>query len=94
MSLMTLAEDIGLEVERRPVPVEELKEFDEVGACGTAAVISPIGEIYDRDNDVHYRYCDECKAGPVSTKLYNRLKNIQEGVEEDKFGWNYVVELD
>lgn len=93
MSLMTLAEDMGLTVERRHIPVEELTEFDEVGACGTAAVISPIGEIYDRDKDVHYRYCEDCKAGPISTQLYNRLKGIQEGVEEDKFGWNYIVDL-
>lgn len=92
MSLMTLAEDMGLKVERRHVPVEELKEFDEVGACGTAAVISPIGVIYDRDNDFKYEYCKDGKAGPISTKLYNRLKGIQEGTEEDKFGWNFFVE--
>jgi branched-chain amino acid aminotransferase len=92
MSLMTLAEDMGYKVERRQIPVEELSEFEEVGACGTAAVISPIGTIYDRDNDKHYEYCKDGNAGPFSRKLYNRLKDIQEGVIEDKFGWNYIVE--
>ena len=93
MSLMTLAEDMGLKVERRQVPVEELIEFDEVGACGTAAVISPIKIINDRDTGKVYEYCKDGKAGPVSTKLYNRLKAIQEGTAEDKFGWNYIVEF-
>ncbi len=93
MSLIALAEDMGLKVERRQVAVEELSEFDEVGACGTAAVISPIGTIHDRETDVYYKYCENGNAGPVSTKLYNRLKDIQEGVAEDIFGWNYIVEL-
>ncbi|MCF8332251.1 MAG: branched-chain amino acid aminotransferase, partial [Bacteroidales bacterium] len=44
-SLMQLAEDLGLKVERRPVLVEELETFEEAGACGTAAVISPVGKI-------------------------------------------------
>ena len=39
-SLMVLAEELGLKVERRHIPVEELAEFEEAGACGTAAVIS------------------------------------------------------
>jgi len=46
-SLMVLAEEIGLKVERRHIPVEELATFEEAGACGTAAVISPIERIDD-----------------------------------------------
>lgn len=46
-SLMQLAEDMGMKVERRPVPEEELSTFEEAGACGTAAVISPIQRIDD-----------------------------------------------
>ena len=46
-SLMQLAEDMGMKVERRPVPEEELLTFEEAGACGTAAVISPIERIDD-----------------------------------------------
>jgi len=92
MSLRTLAEDMGLTVERRHVPVEELSEFDEAGACGTAAVISPIKRIFDREKGTEYSYCSDGQAGPVSTKLYHRLKGIQEGEIEDKFGWNLIIE--
>jgi len=91
-SLMTLAEDMGLKVERRPVAVEELAEFDEVGACGTAAVISPIKLIQDRELGTVYNYCKDGKAGPVSTKLYERLRAIQYGEEADKFNWNTIIE--
>ena len=92
MSLRTLAEEMGMTVEQRHVPVEELAEFDEVGACGTAAVISHICKIQDRDTGQEYNYCKDGKAGPVSTKLYNKLKAIQEGLEPDTHGWVTVVE--
>ncbi len=92
MSLRTLAEDMGMTIERRSVSVDELADFEEVGACGTAAVISPIKRIVDRDNKTEYLYCKDGKAGPVSTKLYKKLRGIQEGEEEDKFGWNTIIE--
>ena len=91
-SLMDLARDMGLEVEVRPVLVEELAGFDEVGACGTAAVISPVGKIDDPDTGHVYKYCENGEAGPVSTKLFKRLQGIQYGEEVDKFNWTYVVE--
>ncbi|NWJ51232.1 MAG: branched-chain amino acid aminotransferase [Bacteroidetes bacterium] len=91
-SLMTLAEDMGMVVEQRHVPVEELKEFDEVGACGTAAVISPIKLIQDRETGEVYNYCKDGNVGPISTKLYNRLRAIQYGEEADKFGWVKIIE--
>jgi branched-chain amino acid aminotransferase len=92
MSLRTLAEDMGLKVERRHVLVEELEGFDEVGACGTAAVISPIKRIVDRESGKEYTYCCDGQAGPISTKLYKTLKGIQEGELEDKYGWNMIIE--
>jgi branched-chain amino acid aminotransferase len=92
MSLRTLAADMGMNVEHRPVLVEELDTFDEVGACGTAAVISPIKRIVDRQTGKEYTYCCEGKAGPISTRLYNTLKGIQEGELEDKYGWTSIVE--
>lgn len=92
MSLCELAADMGLEVERRPIAVEELAEFDEAGACGTAAVISPIGEIFDRDMGKTYIFSKDGKPGPISTKLYERLQSIQYGDYEDKFNWNYIIE--
>jgi len=91
-SLCTLAEEMGMKVERRHIPVEELSDFEEVGACGTAAVISPICQIHDRDTGKIYQYCRDGKAGPVSTKLYHKLKGIQEGLEPDTHGWISIVE--
>ncbi len=91
-SLVALAEDMGMTVERRPIPVEELETFEEVGACGTAAVISPIKKIVDRDTAKVYEYCKDGKAGPISTKLYQQLQGIQYGDIEDKFNWNFIVE--
>lgn len=90
---MTLAEDMGMEVERRHIGADELGTFQEVGACGTAAVISPIGKIVDRDTGAAFEYCPDGVAGPISTKLYNRLRAIQYGEEEDTFGWITVLDL-
>lgn len=89
-SLMKIAEDIGLKVERRRVPVEELETFEEVGACGTAAVISPIKRIYDDDLDKEYTYGTE--PGPWTTKLYEKLRAIQDGDAPDPYGWVTVME--
>lgn len=91
-SLMTLAEDLGMTVERRKIAVEELAEFDEVGACGTAAVISPIRRIVDRVNGNEFLYCKDGKAGEVSTKLYRQLLGIQYGDEPDTHNWITFVE--
>lgn len=93
MSLRQLAADLGMNVEVRPVVVEELETFEEVGACGTAAVISPIKKIVDRETGKIHEYCCDGKAGPMSTKLYNTLKGIQEGEIEDKHGWNMIIDL-
>ena len=92
MSLMTLAEDMGMKVERRPIPVEELNEFEEVGACGTAAVITPIGKIEDPDKGKTYNYAEGDTPGKVTTQLYERLIGIQYGDLEDKFSWITVLD--
>lgn len=90
MSLETIAKDLGLKVERRTVPLEELATFDEAGACGTAAIISPFKKIVDRETRKEYVYGDV--AGPYSTKLYVTLRGIQEGEIEDVHGWTTVLE--
>jgi branched-chain amino acid aminotransferase len=92
MSLMELAKDMGMKVEKRPVPVDELATFDEVGGCGTAAIISPINKIVDEQTGTVYTYCKDGKPGPVSEKLYNRLTAIQFGETEDTFGWTTIIE--
>ncbi|MDK2852355.1 MAG: branched-chain amino acid aminotransferase [Proteiniphilum sp.] len=91
-SLMQLAEEMGLRVERRPVPEEELATFEEAGACGTAAVISPILRIDDISENRTYHFSKDGKAGPVCEKLYNKLRAIQYGDEPDKYGWVTIVE--
>ncbi|MDE7152596.1 MAG: branched chain amino acid aminotransferase, partial [Candidatus Amulumruptor sp.] len=89
---MTLAEDMGIKVERRQIPVEELAEVDEAGECGTAAVASPVAEIHDIDNNIKYVVAKDGEPGPVTTKLYNRLRGIQLGEEPDVHGWCTIVE--
>lgn len=91
-SLLQLAEEIGLKTERRPIPLEELETFEEVGACGTAAVISPVAQIDDIDTGKSYVFSKDGKPGPYSSKLYKKLQAIQYGEEEDKFGW--ITEVD
>ena len=90
-SLMQLAEDFGMKVERRPIPEEELSTFEEAGACGTAAVISPISYIDDLETGKRYTFGKEGKPGPISKKLYDTLRGIQYGTVEDKHGWTKVV---
>lgn len=91
-SLMVLAQDLGLKVEQRAIPVEELATFEEAGACGTAAVISPIERIDDYDEKKSYVFSHDGKPGPVCDKLYNKLRGIQYGDEPDTHGWVTVVE--
>ncbi len=91
-SLMTLAEDLGLKVERRHVPVEELATFEEAGACGTAAVISPIERIDDYDMKITYMFAIDGKPGPICNKLYHKLRAIQYGEEPDTHGWVTVLD--
>lgn len=91
-SLMQLAEDMGIKVERRPIPEEELETFEEAGACGTAAVISPIQRIDDLENGKSYVISKDGKPGPICTKLYNKLRGIQYGDEPDTHGWVTIVE--
>ncbi len=89
-SLMQIAEDIGMKVERRPIAIDELESFDEAGACGTAAVISPISRIDDPEMGKSYVFGDE--PGPWSKKLYETLRGIQYGTVEDKHGWTMIIE--
>ncbi|WP_304962653.1 aminotransferase class IV, partial [uncultured Muribaculum sp.] len=91
-SLMQLAEDMGITVERRHIPLEELAEIQEAAACGTAAVASPVAEIDDLDTGVKYVVSKDGQPGPVVTALYNKLRAIQLGEEEDIHGWNTVID--
>ncbi len=88
-SLITIAEDMGLNPERRPIDVEEIFELEEAGCCGTAAVITPVGSITWGERKVVYG--DGVTPQPRVTAMYERLTAIQCGDVEDKWGWVRVV---
>lgn len=89
-SLLYLAEHaLGLEVAEKPIFINQLDDYKEAGACGTAAVISPIGGIQTHD-DFHVFY-SETEVGPVTQQLYKLLTGIQFGDVEAPEGWIEVI---
>lgn len=91
-SLLYVAKEyLGMEVEERVVPFEEVKEFVECGLCGTAAVISPVGKIVDHGKEICFP-SGMTEMGPVTRKLYDTLTGIQMGRIEAPKGWIHVVE--
>lgn len=92
MSLQEIARNMGLKIEKRPIPVDELESFEEAGACGTAAVITPIRKIVDADQKKEVSYGDGKNAGPVTTRLYESLIGIQYGDVEDTYGWITILD--
>lgn len=91
-SLLYLAEHrFGMKAIEGDVFVDDLKKFTEAGACGTAAVISPIGGVKHGD-DFHVFY-SETEVGPITRKLYDELTGIQFGDKEAPEGWIVPVDL-
>ncbi|VTX82472.1 branched-chain amino acid aminotransferase [uncultured Aggregatibacter sp.] len=90
-SLLHLAKErLGMETIEGDVYINELDKFAEAGACGTAAVISPIGGIQYGD-DFHVFY-SETEVGPITKRLYDELTGIQFGDVEAPEGWIVKVE--
>ena len=90
-SLMVVAEEIlGMETEHREVPFYEVEEFVECGLCGTAAVISPVGKIYDHGTEIAFPSGME-EMGPTIKKLYDTLTGIQMGTIEGPEGWIHEI---
>ena len=98
-SVMTLAREMGIEVEERPISVDELIAAGENGrlteafGTGTAAVVSPVGELAYRDK--HIMIGDKSVnngIGELTMKLYNTLTGLQWGRIEDTHGW--VTDID
>lgn len=86
-SLLYVAKEyLGMEVEERPVALEEVDSFTECGLCGTAAVISPVGTIVDHGKEIHY-----AGMGPTIQKLYDTLTGIQMGRLPAPEGWIQVI---
>lgn len=89
-SLIQVAKDyLGMEVEERDVYVNKLGEFAEAGACGTAAVITPIGGI-EHKGKLHVFYSEK-EVGPTTKKLYDTLIGIQFGDIKAPEGWMLEV---
>ncbi|WP_025725486.1 branched-chain amino acid aminotransferase [Acholeplasma granularum] len=85
-SLQMIADKLlGMEVIRREIPLNEISSFDELGACGTAAVITPIESVQD-ENKVY-----KLKSNKVLHKLHDLLQSIQFGDINEDFGW--VIEV-
>ncbi|MGX2948879.1 branched-chain amino acid aminotransferase [Frederiksenia canicola] len=90
-SLLYLAKErLGLEAIEGDVYIDQLDQFTEAGACGTAAVITPIGAIQYGDN--YHIFYSETDVGPITKRLYDELVGIQFGDVEAPEGWIVKVE--
>lgn len=93
-SLLRLARDDGYEVAERRVSVEEWEktaasgELTEVFACGTAAVVTPVGTARHADGEITI---GSGEPGPVTTQLRRRLIAIQTGTVSDPYGWMRIL---
>ncbi len=94
-SVLTLAKDQGLTVEERPISIKEIKAahqsgtLKEVFGTGTAAVISPVGELAFVGEKL---LINGGKPGPVAEKLYAEVGAIQRGAKPDKYGWLQTID--
>ena len=90
-SLMIVAKEyLGLDVEERPVRIDELENFAECGLCGTAAVISPVGKIVDHGKEICFP-SGMIEMGPVTKKLYDTFTGIQMGSLPAPDGWISII---
>ncbi len=93
-SIVTVARDIlGLKVDEREVRLDEVHNFKEMGLCGTAAVISPVGKINDHGKEICFESGMD-SMGPVLTKLYDTLTGIQMGRIQGPEGWIHEIKVD
>lgn len=85
-TLMELAEEEGMIVERRPIDIDEVWDMDEVGACGTAVVVTAVTRLLYK-NELKVIGNEPDKVGVRLNSLYKRVRALQNGEIEDKFGW-------
>ncbi|WDE96796.1 branched-chain amino acid aminotransferase [Lentisphaera profundi] len=88
MSLMTLAEEMGMAVEKRDVNFDEITDFDGIAACGTAVVVTPISHIDKLGKS--YKPAQE-GIHPRFQELYERMQKIQLGQYQDQYNWCRIV---
>lgn len=93
-SLQTIAKDEGLSVEQRDISIAELASFDEVIACGTAVVVTPIGSLtrFDASGEESDKFEFTDDVGVTTRRLYDQVRSIQNGEVEDKYNWNFKVQ--
>lgn len=89
-TLMQLAADEGMEVERRPVDIDEVSQFEEVGACGTAVVLTAVTRVLHGSKLVEIGSEPDI-VGPRLMRLYNKVRAIQYGETEDPYGWGQLL---
>jgi len=93
-SIITMGRDLGYTVEEKRISIEEIckgiasGKVTECFGCGTACVISPVGELNYKDKPY---VLNDFKIGPVAKKLYDNLTGIQYGKAKDKFGWLHEI---
>ncbi len=92
LTLMELASDMGIDVQMRPVLFDEIRDFAEIGACGTAVVVTPVNLI--ARGDQVFRVGPEDGCGPVLQKLYESVQAIQCGERPDSHGWCYELDVE
>ena len=92
-SVLEIARKLGYRAEKRRILYEELGEFEEVIAAGTAAALVPVGSITmkSRGDKFEYRTGAEKEGGEVCVQLLKMLRGIQSGTVDDSLGWNYEV---
>jgi branched-chain amino acid aminotransferase len=94
-SLLTVAEDLGIGAEEARISVDEWREgcasgeISEVFACGTAAVITPVGEVKSRTSGAWA--IGEAGTGPVTARLRQALLDIQTGAAPDRHNWLHTI---
>lgn len=93
-SVIQLARHFGIKVLERQLSIDEVittsqkGTLKEVFASGTAAIVSPVGQIYFRGKEY---MINGGKTGPLAEKLYNEILQIQYGLKEDEFGWRVKI---
>jgi branched-chain amino acid aminotransferase len=90
-TLMQLAKDRGMAVERREIDISELPDFEEAAACGTAVVITAVTRVVHR-SEVITIGTDPDAVGPRLRELYDTVRGIQFGEMPDPHGWCHIVE--
>jgi branched-chain amino acid aminotransferase len=89
-SLLHVAKEyLNLETLEADVLIDQLDKYAEAGACGTAAVITPIGGIEHKG--VMHTFYSQTEVGPITKKLYETLYGIQMGDVKAPEGWIYKV---